>query len=162
MIYRQFLRLAAIITAGLAALTACASGDIVREAPPAGYVQDAPARVSAADWSEARTVEVVLTEYAFTPDRLVFESGQPYHLVLRNQGSSTHTFTAPGFFQGIAAQKLVAASGEQDLPYIENVEVPSHGTKELYFVPVRSGTYSLECSVFLHDAFGMTGEITIR
>jgi uncharacterized cupredoxin-like copper-binding protein len=146
----------------LAALTACASGDVVRQTPPEGYLQDAPARVAAANWSTAETVEVVLTEYAFAPAALTFEAGKPYRLLLRNAGSSTHTFTAPGFFQAIAVQKLVSADGEQALPYVENIEVPAGGSKELTFLAVRAGSYPLACSVFLHDAFGMTGDITIR
>lgn len=146
----------------LSALTACASGDVVHKAAPEGYLQDVSARVAAADWSKAQTVEVTLSDYAFTPGALTFEAGKPYRLLLRNQGSSTHTFTSLGFFQAIAAQKLVSATGEDALPYIEKIEVPSGGSKELTFVPVRAGSYPLECSVFLHDAFGMTGDITIR
>ena len=146
----------------LAVLTACASGDVVHKAAPEGYLQDAPARVAAADWSNALTVEVALSEYAFAPAALTFEAGRPYRLLLRNQGSSTHTFTSTGFFQAIAAQKLVSASGEDALPYIERIEIPSGGSKELYFVAVRAGSYPLECSVLLHDSFGMTGDITIR
>lgn len=146
----------------LAALSACSSGDVVRKTAPPGYLQDAPMRVAAVDWSTAQTIEVVLTEYDFAPAALTFEAGRPYRLLLRSTGSSTHTFTAPGFFQAIAAQKLVSASGEQEVPYIENIEIPAGASKELYFLPVRTGSYPLECSVFLHDAFGMTGDITIR
>ena len=90
----------------LAMLNACAGGDVVRNTPPEGYLQDAPARVAAADWSTAETVEVMLSEYAFAPAMLTFEAGEPYRLVLRNGGSSDHTFTGPGFFRAIAAQKL--------------------------------------------------------
>jgi uncharacterized cupredoxin-like copper-binding protein len=146
----------------VATVTACAGGDVAHTTPPEGYLQDAPARVAAVDWSTAETVEVVLSEYDFAPAALSFEAGRPYRLVLRNAGSSTHTFTSRGFFQAIAVQKLVPASGEQDRPYIENIEVPAGGAKELTFVAVRAGNYPLECSVFLHDAFGMTGDITIR
>jgi uncharacterized cupredoxin-like copper-binding protein len=146
----------------LTALAACAGGDVVRKTPPEGYLQDAPARVAAVDWSTAQTVEVALTEYDFAPAALAFEASKPYRLLLRNQGSSTHTFTSMGFFQAIAAQKLVSGVGEEALPYIEKIEVPSGSSKELYFVAARAGSYPLECSVFLHDVFGMSGEITIR
>jgi uncharacterized cupredoxin-like copper-binding protein len=146
----------------VAALTACASGDVVLQTPPEAYVQDAPARVAAADWSQAETVEVALSEYEFSPATLSFEAGEPYLLVLRNEGTSTHTFTSPGFYRAIAAQKLVAGNDEQALPYIEQIEIPSGSSKGLYFLPVRKGTYALECAVFLHESFGMHGEITIR
>jgi len=146
----------------LAVLAACSSGDILREALPAGYVPDAAAKVAAADWSAARSVEVDLSEFEFAPNSLTFDRSQPYRLVLRNDGSFTHTFTSKGFFQAIAAQKLVSATGVQTLPYIEQIEVPAGGSKELDFVAERAGRYPLECSVFMHAAFGMTGEIVIR
>lgn len=146
----------------LATLVACASGDEVRQTPPEGYLRDAPARVAATDWSTAETVEVVLAEYHFAPPTLDFEAGRPYRLLLRNTGSSAHTFSAPDFFQAIAVQRLVSAGGEQVQPYIKNIEIPAGARKEVFFVPVRAGSYGLECSVFLHDAFGMTGEINIH
>jgi len=146
----------------LAGLTACTSGDVVRRMPPEGYLQDAPAQVAAADWSQAQTVEVALSEYTFTPSTLTFEAGRPYRLLIHNTGSSAHTFTSRGFFQAIAAQKLVSDAGEVKLPYIEDIEIPSDSTKELYFVPVRAGGFPLKCSMFLHADFGMTGDINVR
>jgi uncharacterized cupredoxin-like copper-binding protein len=134
----------------------------VLQTPPEAYVQDAPARVAAADWSQAETVEVALSEYEFSPANLTLEAGQPYRLVMRNEGTSTHTFTSPGFYRAIAAQKLVSGNDEQALPYIEQTEISSGSSKELFFLPVRTGTYPMECSVFLHESFGMHGEITIR
>lgn len=146
----------------LTVLTACASGDVVHDNPPEGYLQDAPARVAAVDWSMAETVEVTLTEYEFAPATLTFKADRPYRLLLHNTGTSTHAFTSGGFFQAIAVQKLISADGEQHQPYIENIEIPSGASEELDFVPVRAGSYPLECSELFHAAFGMTGEIAIR
>ncbi|MFQ5984924.1 MAG: hypothetical protein ACE5LL_05335 [Alphaproteobacteria bacterium] len=146
----------------LLAVSGCAMGDAFLGAPPSGYVQDVGERVAAVDWSAARTIEVALDEYDFSPEALVFEQGVPYRLRLENTGGRTHTFVAREFFQAIAAYRLTSAAGEVTEPYIERIEVRPGAQKELMFVPVKAGAYPLECTVFLHDVLGMTGLITVE
>jgi len=147
----------------LATLAGCATGkgDKVSDKPGPGYIQDAAARVAAADWSKARDVTIVLSEYKFAPADPIFQADRPYRLILRNSGERTHTFVSEGFFKAIAAQKLVSPSGTVTTPALETIELAPGEEKQLYFIPVTRGAYSLECSVFLHDTFGMEGEITI-
>jgi uncharacterized cupredoxin-like copper-binding protein len=146
----------------LVALAGCSSGDVVLSEPPVGYLQNAGARVAAADWSETETVTLELLEFQFQPAALVFREGVPTRLTLRNVGDRTHTFVSEGFFKAIAAQKLVSADGEVGNPYLETIEVRSGEEKQLYFVSVTKGSYPLECSILLHDIFGMEGQITIE
>jgi uncharacterized cupredoxin-like copper-binding protein len=146
----------------LAALAGCTTGDIVLESPSPGYVQDIQSRANGADWSKTETVTVKLSEFRFEPPSLVFQEGVPYRLVFLNIGERTHTFVSEGFFKAIGAQRLTFKDGEHVNPYFKSVEIASGAERELYFVPVREGAYPLECSVFLHDTFGMEGQITIR
>ncbi len=146
----------------LVALAACSSGDVVLSEPPAGYLQDAGARVAAADWSETETVTLELMDFQFQPAALVFREGVPTRLTLRNVDDRTHTFVSEGFFKAIVAQKLVSADGEVGNPYVKTIEVRSGEEKQLYFVSVTKGSYPLECSILLHDIFGMEGQITIE
>jgi uncharacterized cupredoxin-like copper-binding protein len=143
-------------------LGGCTSGDVILDEPQTGYVQDAPTVLTGVNWSEAQSVTVQLSEYQFEPPDLVFEEGAPYRLVLRNVGKGSHTFVSEGFFQAIAAQKLISTDGEIATPYLKTIEVHSQTEKELLFVAVRKGAYPLECSVLLHDTFGMEGQISIR
>ncbi len=153
-------------TAALAAasifLAGCTSGDVMLHQPGAGYVEDVRAQVAAVDWSDVQTIEVSLAEFVFAPDTLALESGRPYRLVLENGGRRTHTFVSEGFFKAIAAQKLTFADGEIANPYIESIELAPGAVKELTFVPIRSGSFDLRCTVFLHERFGMHGRITIE
>jgi uncharacterized cupredoxin-like copper-binding protein len=120
----------------IAGLVGCTSGDVILDEPQTDYVQDVPTVLAGVSWSDAQSVTVQLSEYQFEPSDLVFEEGAPYRLVLRNVGEGSHTFVSEGFFQAIA--------------------------EELHFVAVRKGTYPLECSVLLHDTFGMEGQISIQ
>ncbi len=147
----------------LAMLAGCSTGngDVVSDKPAPGYIQDAAARVAAANWSKARDITIVMSEYKFSPADPIFQADRPYRLILRNNGERSHTFVSEGFFKAIAAQKLVSSAGSVATPAIETIEVAPGEEKQLYFIPVTRGTYPVECSVFLHNTFGMEGEITI-
>ena len=149
----------AVLAIGLAG---CATGDIVLDEPGAAYVQDVAARVAGIDWSEAQAITVSLSEYQFEPASLTFQVGLPYRILFRNAGQRRHTFVAEGFFEAIAADRLVFTDGEIASPYLKTIEVLPGTAKELYFVPAKKGVYLLRCSVFLHQGFGMEGRITIE
>lgn len=152
-----------LLSAALAAaLAACASGDHFSTEKPAGYVSLAPVRTAGIPWARLRPIMVDLSEYAFKPDTLTFDSGVPYRLVLHNAGGSRHTFVSEDFFKAIAVRRLIDGKKTHDYPFIQTVELEPGATKELQFLPMRRGTYPLHCSVTLHESFGMKGKITVR
>lgn len=115
---------------------------------------------AAADWARAELVTVALDEYAFRPGRITLREGQPYRLRLENRGARTHDFTAPGFFRTVAMREgdprteEVRAKGG-------SVDVPAGEAREVALVPLRGGSYPLECAKPLHDVFGMIGDIVV-
>ncbi len=153
---------AILIVLGLSGMSACAPGEVLLTEPPQGYVEDAKARVAAAEWSKAETVTVALSEFRFTPQELEFRKGAAYRLRIENRGDRTHTFDAEGFFGAIAVQKVRSGGSETALPYVKRLVVARGEATDLSFVAVTPGTYDLECSVPFHDTFGMTGRIVIR
>jgi len=127
------------------------------------YVRDAADRVKAADWSKMETTTVSMTDFAFNPAAIVFRQGVPYKLVIENKGTQKHYFTAEGFFRAIATRKLQSnTDGEVKAPYFSAIEVYPGRTLDLYFIPVKSGSYRLVCTVEGHEGMGMTGEIRIE
>ena len=131
-------------------------------APGSGYVDDPAAQIAAADWSKAEAVTVALDEYAFAPDALVFRAGRPYSLTLMSDGEGGHTFTGPGFFRAIAVRSLATAEGMKRAPLLDSIALEAGQSRTLDFVPVRAGTYDLQCDRPLHDIFGMTASIRIE
>jgi len=108
----------------------------------------------AADWSNAQTVNVVTTEYGFTPNRLTFRAGTPYRLHLENKGKDTHEFTAPAFLQSAEIRNPDAVNADRT-----EILVNPGEQKDVYLVP-RRGRYPLSCAD--HDWAGMTGEIVVE
>lgn len=145
---------AGICVAVLLLLSGCTSVD---------YVQDANSRVQAGDWSKMQTVSVTLNEYSYTPSELRFKTGVPYKLQIQNKGSSKHYFTSEEFFKGIATRKVQSnADGEIKAPYFSALEVFPDRSLDLYFIPVKKGTYRLHCTITGHEAKGMHGVIVIE
>ncbi len=152
---------AVLVTAAALAVAGCTAGDDVFGEPGAGYVTGAATRTAAADWAKAETVTVELSEFVFSPSTLTFRAGAAYRLVIENAGDRVHFFVSDGFFKAIAAQALRSAEGEVAGPYLEKIALAPGKSKELLFVAITPGRYALVCTVFLHEKFGMSGEIRI-
>jgi uncharacterized cupredoxin-like copper-binding protein len=107
------------------------------------------------DWSHARDVTIVMTEYRFAPAELGFERGVTYRMRLENRGSELHEFTAPGFLAAIELRdRALLAAGRTEI-------VVAPGTdKAIEFVARQPGHYELRCAD--HDWTGMVGTIVIE
>jgi len=117
-------------------------------------VAAAPAAI-AADWSKAEPVNVIASEYEFSPKQLSFVRGTAYRLHVENRGKEMHEFTAPEFFHWAEIRDASVLNADKT-----EIEIPPGKTKDLYFVPLKTGTYPLRCSD--HDWAGMTGRITVK
>jgi uncharacterized cupredoxin-like copper-binding protein len=137
---------------GLALLAMLALGACASHPAAPDHVQAAPATI---DWTAAKTVTVKLTDFDFSPSQLTFQSGQPVKLVLANNGSGLHDFSAPAFFAASSFRQggAVPAGGK--------IAVGQDKTAEIDLVPGAAGQYPLECTEFLHTMLGMTGTITV-
>lgn len=102
----------------------------------------------------------VTNELRFVPDHLEFLAGQRYKLVLTNPSNSKHYFTAKDFADGIWTQKVEAGNVEVK-GAIHEVELKPGARAEWMFVPIKSGSYELHCSVPGHTEAGMTGTVQV-
>jgi plastocyanin len=101
----------------------------------------------------ARTLEVKLSSFDFTPAVITLRAGQPVVLHLVNTGKGGHNFAAPQFF--------AAASGVSGPVRNGAVEVGGHKAVDVRVTPKR-GTYRLRCTHTLHSTFGMKGKIVVE
>lgn len=130
----------------------------------ADYVVDADAIVKAANWDAMETVTVHFEEDHYSFQELRFKAGTPYKLELKNGASKHHYFTAPEFFKAIATRKaMVNGQAEIKAPYFKAVEVLKEGGQlDLYFVPVKKGSYEVYCTIDDHREKGMEGQIVVE
>jgi uncharacterized cupredoxin-like copper-binding protein len=156
---RLFLAMAATVTAFAAPTAVDAAGDLSRQEPI--------------------TVTVELGrpgQHVFVPERLHFETGKLYKLVLKNPSTDPHYFTSHGFTQLIFTRKVQVVQ-ERDgkstvlaefKGAIREIEVYPGQTAEWWFVPIATGRVTdLRCGIAgaggkTHAEHGMVGEIVIE
>lgn len=100
-------------------------------------------------------LDVIMVDYSFKPDRLIFQRGVRYRLHLENQGKETHEFTAPVFFATAAIENPDILDNRRSELTLEPGE-----SKDLFLTPRKRGKYDLRCAD--HDWNGMVGGITVN
>ncbi len=100
-------------------------------------------------------------ELKFEPNHLEFEVGKRDQLRLTNPSQLKHYFTAKDFADGIWTQKVEAGKVEIK-GAIHELELKPSAEAEWVFVPLKSDTYGLRCTIPGHTEAGMTGEIAIK
>jgi len=128
-----------LIIAGVA-LSLCGSGSAATRPQAAGRVQ---------------RVNVILSDFVFTPQNLRLRRGQAYQLQFVNRGSDGHNFSAPEFFA--AAQVNPADTGAV---LGGKVELGKGQSRTVRLIPA-AGNYRVTCTHFLHTNFGMTGSLVV-
>lgn len=122
------------------------------------------ALATAANRHMVSTIEVHLgteaDELKFVPDRLQFEAGKRYKLVLDNPSPEKHYFTAKDFADAIWTQKVEAGKVEVK-GAVHELELKPGAIAEWVFIPQRPGTYGLRCTIAGHTEAGMTGTLVI-
>jgi uncharacterized cupredoxin-like copper-binding protein len=113
-------------------------------------------------------------QHAFVPNKLRFETGKLYKLVLKNESNDPHYFTSHGFTQLIFTRKVQVVQGRDGKPLAEfkgairEIEVYPGQIAEWWFVPVATGRITdLRCGILdkdgkSHADHGMVGEIVIE
>jgi len=140
-----------------------------------------PTVFAGGDLSKQKPTEVRLDlgqdgvkEHRFFPDKLTFETGKLYKLVLHNASDSKHYFTSPGFVSKVFTRKVQVMDdlgpGAKQIGEIKGaiseVEIYPGGTAEWWFVPVATGTSEFYCHIKekdgkTHQDKGMKGTVTI-
>jgi uncharacterized cupredoxin-like copper-binding protein len=100
-------------------------------------------------------------ELKFFPDRLKFEVGKRYNLVLTNPSAMKHYFTAKDFADAIWTQKVEAGNVEIK-GAVRELELRPGTKAEWVFVAIKSGAYPLRCTVPGHAEAGMKGVVAIE
>jgi uncharacterized cupredoxin-like copper-binding protein len=140
-----------------------------------------PGTDAAGDLSRQTPIEVTVElgkpgQHVFVPNRLRFETGRLYKLVLKNPSSEAHYFTSHAFTQLIFTRKVQVVQQREGKPVtlaefkgaIREIEVYPGETAEWWFVPVAAGRVTdLRCGIVAKDGkthadHGMVGEIVIE
>jgi len=112
------------------------------------------ALLAAAPAPAEQRVDIALSNFKFTPNRIALVHGQSYVLHLTSSGG--HSFAAKEFF---AAATMPAA--DRALVKDGKVELNSSKAVDLHFTAPKAGSYPIKCTHLLHASFGMTGVFVV-
>lgn len=137
--------------------------------------------LAASDLSRQEPITVTVDlgtpgKHEFVPNKLRFETGKLYKLVLRNASSDPHYFTSHNFSQMVWTRKVQVTQPRDGKTVtlaefkgaIREIEVYPGHSAEWWFVPVAAGRVTdLQCGIRspdgrTHADHGMTGEIVIE
>ncbi len=103
----------------------------------------------------------------FTPDKLTFERGTYYKLVITNPSSDEHYFTSDAFATHIFTRKVEVIDKEGKTiaeihGAINDMELKPGASVEWFFFPMTKGkNLKFFCHKKGHEAQGMVGSINI-
>lgn len=140
-----------------------------------------PPAYAAGDLSAQTPVEMRLDlgkngveKHSYYPDKLTFETGKLYKLVIHNPSNSKHYLTSLGLAGKVYTRKVQVmddlGKGAKTIGEIKGaireIEVYPGGTTEWWFVPVAAGVVDMQCGIKdkdgkTHAEKGMHGKITI-
>ncbi len=142
-----------------------------------------PAAFAGGDLSKQKPIEVRVDlgkdgvkKHKYYPDKLTFETGKLYRLVIHNPSNSKHYFTSYGFASKVWTRKVQVmddlGKGAKAIAEIKGgvreVEVLPGGTIEWWLVPIATGVITdLHCNIKdkdgkTHAEKGMNATITIH
>ena len=102
-------------------------------------------------------IDIAMSDFAFTPDKLDLAAGSQYELHFTNAGTKSHDFTSPEFFAAVTVAPQDRAKVSKGA-----VEVEGGETVDVRITAGKRGTYPFHCSHFMHSTFGMTGNAVIE
>jgi hypothetical protein len=100
------------------------------------------------------------SDYAVSVKRYELETGQAYRLKIEGGGFKKYALVAPDFFRNIWVRKIEAGEVTIDAPVLDGLEFEEEGDVELFFVPIRPGTY--EFKVRGLEEKGMVGQFVVN
>ena len=105
-------------------------------------------------------------ELKFIPDKLRFERGKYYKLVIHNPGKLDHYFRSEGMATNVYTRKVEVINNDGETIVeihgdVYDMELKSGSTVAWYFYPMTNGKLRLYCHKEDHEQQGMVGEIEI-
>lgn len=88
------------------------------------------------------------------------ETGQSYRLVIEATGMQECAWVAPAFFKNAWLRKIEVGNVEIKAPTLTELEFEREGEAELFFVPIRPGTYEWACAGL--EERGVTGTFVVQ
>ena len=110
----------------------------------------------------SRTIEVEMSEMAYTPSRIEVKRGEQIRFVIRNAGQEDHEFLL-----ATTEENLKHAEEMKKHPHMEHddpngVRLAPAKSAEIVWKFTKAGTFEYSCLIPDHRDYGMIGQIQVN
>jgi uncharacterized cupredoxin-like copper-binding protein len=148
-----------ITTIGIALITLAA-------APAIGHEQHGHESYSAGEPGNAkkpsRTIEVTMSEMAFTPSRIEVKRGEQIRFIVRNAGTEDHELLLASTEDNLKHAEAMKKNPKMEHDDPNGVRLAPKKSAEILWKFTKAGTFEYACLIPDHRDYGMTGRITVK
>lgn len=110
----------------------------------------------------SRTIEVEMSEMAYTPARIEVKRGEQIRFLIRNVGKEDHEFLL-----ATTEENLKHAEAMKKHPHMEHdepngVRLAPNKSADILWRFTRSGTFEYSCLIPDHRDYGMIGRVVVK
>ena len=104
----------------------------------------------------------------FFPEKVEFETGKLYRLILSNPSPEKHYFSSDAFSQAVFTRKVQVNGPDgkamaEVKGFVREIEVYPKASTEWWLIPIKTGQFTdLKCTVQGHAEAGMIGQIMVK
>ena len=150
-----------IITAGLALVVLSAlpmAAESHEQHGHESYAAGQPGDVK----KPSRTVEIEMSEMAYTPSRIEVKRGEQIRFVVRNAGKEDHEFLLATTEENLKHGEVMKQHPHMEHDDPNGVRLAPNKSAEILWKFTRAGTFEYSCLIPDHRDYGMIGRITVK
>jgi uncharacterized cupredoxin-like copper-binding protein len=110
----------------------------------------------------ARTIEVEMTEMAYTPDKIEVKRGEQIKFVIRNAGKEDHEFLLATTAENLKHAEVMRKHPEMEHDDPNGVRVAPNKSAEILWRFTKRGAFEFSCLIPSHREYGMIGTVTVK
>ena len=110
----------------------------------------------------SRTIEIEMTEMAFTPYRIEVKRGEQIRFVIRNAGTEDHEFLLASTEENLKHAEVMKKHPHMEHDEPNGVRLAPKKTAEIVWKFTKPGTFEFACLIPDHRDQGMTGRVIVK
>jgi uncharacterized cupredoxin-like copper-binding protein len=110
----------------------------------------------------ARTIEIEMTEMAYTPDKIEVKRGEQIRFVIRNAGKEDHEFLLATTAENLKHAEVMRKHPEMEHDDPNGVRVAPNKSAEILWRFTRRGGFEYSCLIPNHREYGMIGAVIVK
>ena len=134
--------------------------------PAFSHEQHAPESYAAGEPGNAkkpsRTIEIEMSEMAYTPSRIEVKRGEQIRFVVRNVGSEDHEFLLATTKENLKHAEVMKKHPHMEHDDPNGVRLAPKKSAEILWKFTHAGTFEYSCLIPDHRDYGMIGQVLVK